>query len=130
MERYPPTAQQRPVRSDWQRDRHRFDGGLRLLHLGTCSVLVQILDGLAAACLGVLVPLVASDVAGRSGHFNLALGFVGLAIRIGATASTSLAGWIADRWGQPTAFAGLAAAGLAAMVLAWGAMPETRRFSL
>jgi sugar phosphate permease len=93
-------------------------------------VLVQILDGLAAACLGVLVPLVASDVAGRSGHFNLALGFVGLAIRIGATASTSLAGWIADRWGQPTTFAGLAVAGLAAMVLAWGAMSETRRFSL
>src|SRR5271163_4309572 len=98
MERYPPTAQQRPVRSDWQRDRHRFDGGLRLLHLGTCSVLVQILDGLAAACLGVLVPLVTSDVAGRSGHFNLALGFIGLAIGIGATASTSLAGWIADWW--------------------------------
>ena len=92
-------------------------------------MLVQILDGLAAACLGVLVPLAASDVAGRSGHFNLALGFVGLGIRIGATASTSLAGWIADRWGQPTAFAGLGAAGLAAMVLAWGAMPETRRFS-
>jgi MFS family permease len=89
-------------------------------------VLVQVLDGLAAACLGVLVPLVTSDVAGRSGHFNLALGFIGLAIGIGATVSTSLAGSIADRWGQPTAFASLAVAGLAAMALAWGAMPETR----
>jgi MFS family permease len=89
-------------------------------------VLVQVLDGLAAACLGVLVPLVTSDVAGRSGHFNLALGFIGLAIGIGATVSTSLAGSVADRWGQPTAFFGLAAAGLTAVLLAWGAMPETR----
>ena len=89
-------------------------------------VLVQILDGVAGSSLGVLVPLVTSDVAGRSGHFNLALGFIGLAIGIGATVSTGLAGSIADHWGQPTAFAGLAAAGLAATGLAWGAMPETR----
>jgi MFS family permease len=87
--------------------------------------LVQALDGLAAACLGVLVPLVTSDVAGRSGHYNLALGFVGLAIGIGATLSTTLAGAVADHWGQPAAFAGLAAAGLVALLLAWGAMPET-----
>jgi MFS family permease len=93
----------------------------------TLIVLVQILDGVAAACLGVLVPLVTIDVAGRSGHFNLALGFIGLSIGIGATLSTSLAGSIADRWGQPTAYAGLAAVGLVATVLAWSAMPETRR---
>jgi MFS family permease len=90
-------------------------------------VLVQILDGVAAACLGVLVPLVTSDIAGRSGHFNLALGLVGLAMGIGATVSTTLAGSIADWWGQPIAFAGLAAAGLAATVLAWSVMPDTRR---
>jgi MFS family permease len=89
-------------------------------------VLVQILDGVAGASFGVLVPLVTSDVAGRSRHFNLALGFVGLAIGIGATVSTGLAGSVADRWGQPAAFAGLAAAGLAAAGLAWGAMPETK----
>ncbi len=89
-------------------------------------VLVQILDGVAGASLGVLVPLVTSDVAGRSRHFNLALGFVGLAIGIGSTVSTGLAGSVADRWGQPAAFAGLAAAGLAAAGLAWGAMPETK----
>ena len=89
-------------------------------------VLVQILDGVAGASFGVLVPLVTSDVAGRSRHFNLALGFVGLAIGIGATVSTGLAGSVADRWGQPAAFAGLAVAGLAAAGLAWGAMPETK----
>ncbi len=89
-------------------------------------VLVQALDGIAGACLGVLVPLVTSDVAGRSGHYNLALGFVGFAIGIGATVSTGLAGLIGDRYGQPAAFASLAAFGLAAVVLAFAAMPETK----
>ncbi|HEV7996034.1 MAG TPA: MFS transporter [Stellaceae bacterium] len=90
------------------------------------AVPVQILDGIAGAAIGVLVPLVTSDIAGRSGHFNLALGFVGFAIGIGATLSTSLAGAIADRFGNSIALLGLAGVGLAATALVWGAMPETR----
>lgn len=89
-------------------------------------VLIQALDGLAGACVGVLVPLVTSDIAGRSGHYNLALGFVGFAIGIGATLSTTLAGWIGDRFGQPAAFAALAGFGLAACALVLTAMPETK----
>jgi MFS family permease len=89
-------------------------------------VLVQALDGIAGACLGVLVPLVTSDVAGRSGHYNLALGFVGFAIGVGATLSTTFAGWIGDRFGMPVAFAGLAVFGLAAILLMLSAMPETK----
>jgi MFS family permease len=89
-------------------------------------VLFQLLDGLAAACFGVMVPLVTADVAGRSGHLNLALGFVGFAMGIGATLSTIVAGWIADHYGDPAAFVTLALAGLAGLVLVWLAMPETR----
>jgi MFS family permease len=89
-------------------------------------VLVQSLDGVAAASFGVMAPLIVSDIAGRSGHFNLSLGFIGFAIGIGATVSTTLAGWLGDRVGNPAAFAGLAATGLAATVLVWRAMPETR----
>ncbi len=89
-------------------------------------VLVQVLDGVAGAALGVLVPLVTSDIAGRSGHYNLSLGFIGFMVGVGATFSTSLAGWIADRFGDPVAFAGLAGVGFAAMLLVWAAMPETR----
>ena len=89
-------------------------------------VLFQVLDGIGAACLGVMVPLVTADVAGRSGHLNLALGFVGFAMGIGATLSTIVAGWIADRYGDPAAFAALAFAGLAGVALVWLAMPETR----
>jgi MFS family permease len=89
-------------------------------------VIVQALDGIAAACFGIMVPLVISDLAGRSGHFNFALGLVGFAIGIGATLSTPFAGWVSDRLGIPAAFACLALAGLAATVFVWAAMPETR----
>jgi MFS family permease len=89
-------------------------------------VVVQALDGIAATSFGIMVPLIAADVAGRSGHFNLALGFVGFAIGIGATLSTALAGWIGDRFGDPVAFAGLGAIGAMALLLVWYAMPETR----
>ena len=89
-------------------------------------VLFQLLDGVAAACFGVMVPLVTADVAGRSGHLNVALGFVGFAMGIGATLSTTIAGWIADRYGDPAAFVTLALAGLAGLALVWLAMPETR----
>jgi MFS family permease len=89
-------------------------------------VCLQVLDGIAGASLGVLLPLITADVAGRSGHYNLALGFVGFAMGIGATASTGVAGWIADRAGEPFAFSALAFAGVAAVFFVWGAMPETR----
>lgn len=89
-------------------------------------VLIQALDGIAGACVGILVPLVASDIAGHSGHYNLTIGFIGLAIGVGATVSTSAAGRIADAFGAPIAFAALAAVGFAAVILALCAMPETR----
>ncbi|HEX3882468.1 MAG TPA: MFS transporter [Stellaceae bacterium] len=89
-------------------------------------VLIQGLDGIAAACVGILVPLIASDIAGRSGRYNLSLGIIGLAIGVGATISTALAGWAADVFGTPAAYASLALVGLAALLLAAGAMPETR----
>jgi MFS family permease len=89
-------------------------------------VLIQGLDGIAAACVGILVPLVASDIAGRSGRYNLSMGFIGLAIGVGATISTTLAGWIADKFGTPAAYVSLALVGLTAVLLAVGAMPETR----
>jgi MFS family permease len=89
-------------------------------------VLIQGLDGIAAACVGILVPLVASDVAGRSGRYNLSIGFIGLAIGVGATISTTLAGWVADAFGASAAYVSLALVGLAAVLLALCAMPETR----
>jgi len=89
-------------------------------------VALQGLDGIGAACFGILVPLIVSDVAARSGHFNLSLGAVGFAIGIGSTVSTPAAGWVADHFGMRLAFYCLAGIGIAAVLLAALAMPETR----
>jgi MFS family permease len=104
---------------------------LRALVFSTTSnaalvISVQVLDGIAGAGFGILVPLVVSDVAARSGHFTLSLGAVGFAIGIGSTVSTSAAGWVADHFGMRHAFYFLASVGLAAVLLAVFAMPETR----
>ena len=72
---------------------------------------LQVLDGIGAACFGIMVPLIVSDVAARSGHFNLSLGAVGFAIGIGSTLSTSAAGWLADHFGMRLAFYFLTAVG-------------------
>jgi MFS family permease len=92
----------------------------------TLVIAVQALDGIAGAGFGIMVPLIVSDVAARSGHFNLSLGAVGFAIGIGSTISTSAAGWVADQFGMRFAFYFLASVGLAAVLLASFAMPETR----
>jgi MFS family permease len=89
-------------------------------------VLIQGLDGIAAACVGILVPLVTCDIAGESGRYNLSIGFVGLAVGVGATISTTFAGRIADAFSTPAAYLCLALIGLMAVLLAFAAMPETR----
>ena len=61
-------------------------------------VLIQILDGISAAVLGVLVPLTVADITRGSGHFNLAQGTTGCAMGIGASISTVLTGYIADNF--------------------------------
>ncbi|MBN3763058.1 MFS transporter [Burkholderia sp. Ac-20365] len=101
-----------------------------LLFAGVSSpyllVPVQMLDGISAAVFGVMLPLIAADVAGGKGRYNLTIGLFGLAAGIGATLSTAVAGFIADRFGNAVSFFGLAAAGALAVLLVWAAMPETR----
>jgi MFS family permease len=92
----------------------------------TLVVAVQALDGIGGACFGIMMPLIVSDVAARSGHFNLSLGFVGFAVGIGGTLSTPAAGWLADHFGLRVAFFFLSAVGIAAVLLVLLAMPETR----
>lgn len=100
-----------------------------LLFAATASpalmVSAQSLDGIGGAVLGVLVPLVAADLTAGTARFNLCMGAIGFAGGIGAAVSTTLAGAIADGWGVPAAFLALAAAGTAAVLLVWAAMPET-----
>ena len=87
---------------------------------------VELLDGVSAAVMGVMIPLTAADLTRRNGFLNLAIGSFGLAASLGATFSTTLAGWIADRFGLEAAFLALSAAGVAALLVLLIAMPETR----
>lgn len=89
-------------------------------------VLVQALDGLASAVVGVVVPLVAADVARRTGRFALAQGMLGTAMGLGASFSATIAGVLSDHYGSGIAFFGLAAIGGVAALLPLIAMPETR----
>ncbi|MDP4025696.1 MFS transporter [Methylobacterium sp. NEAU 140] len=89
-------------------------------------VAIQMLDGVSASVLGVMVPLIVSDLTRGTGRFNLALGAVGTAMGIGAALSTSFAGVMADRLGSHSAFLGLALVGFAAFLLVALIMPETR----
>jgi MFS family permease len=89
-------------------------------------VAVQTLDGISGAVLGVLVPLALADISRGTGRFNLAQGIVGSATGIGAAFSTIGAGYLADRFGTATAFAGLAAMAVFAFVLVLAMMPETK----
>jgi MFS family permease len=105
-----------------------------LLFAGVSSpyllVPVQVFDGLSAAVFGVMLPLIAADVAGGRGRYNLCIGIFGLSAGIGATFSTTLAGFAADRYGNAASFIGLAATGALAVLMVWLAMPETRERAL
>jgi MFS family permease len=88
--------------------------------------LVQLLDGISAATIGILVPLIIADVTRGSGHFNLAQGVVATAVGIGAAFSTTLAGYTVDAFGHQTAFLILMGVGAAGFLLVMAVMPETK----
>jgi len=88
--------------------------------------LVQVLDGISAAMMGVLVPVVVADLTRQTGRFNLAQGLVGTAVGIGASLSTTIAGFLADRFGSHAAFLGLAGAAACGFLMLAAMMPETR----
>ena len=87
---------------------------------------VQLLDGISAAVMGVMLPLVVADTTRGTGHFNAALGVVGTAGAIGASLSTTLAGYASDSFGSPAAFVCLAGIAAASALMVAGLMPETR----
>ena len=89
-------------------------------------VAVQILDGITAAALGVMVPLMVADIMRGTGRFNLAQGIVGTAVGVGASISPTLAGYLTDHFGSSVAFLGLATVAALAFTAVWALMPETR----
>ncbi len=89
-------------------------------------VVIQLLDGITASVLAVMVPLVVADLTRGTGHFNLGQGIVGTATGIGASISASFAGYITDRFGSAWAFSTLAGVAVLGLAVLWLSMPETR----
>jgi MFS family permease len=87
---------------------------------------VQLLDGLTAAVMSVMVPLTIADLTRGTGRFNLTQGVVGTMMGLGASLSPTFAGYMSDTFGSPVAFMGLAAIAMIALTTVWLLMPETR----
>jgi MFS family permease len=96
-------------------------------HDPSVIVAAQLLDGVSAAVLGVLVPLVIADITRGTGHFNFAQGVIGVAVGIGASLSTTIAGYVADRFADAVVFLLLGAVGALGLMLVLVLMPETRQ---
>jgi MFS family permease len=93
-------------------------------------VVVQMLDGLTGATLGVLTALVIADLTKGTGRFNLAQGLVGTVSGIGAAISTSVSGLIVASYGQAAGFLSITGAGALAVGIFWLFMPETKSKAL
>jgi MFS family permease len=89
-------------------------------------VAAQLLDGVSGAVLAVIVTLMIADLTRGTGHFNLAQGIVGTATGIGASVSTTFAGYLSDHFGNAVAFSGLAAIAAAGLAAVWSMMKETQ----
>lgn len=92
----------------------------------TLLVAVQALDGITAAALGVMVPLMIADLTRGTGRFNLAQGIIGTAVGIGASISPTLGGHLTDAFSSGVAFLGLAGVALLGFAAVWTLLPETR----
>jgi len=87
-----------------------------------------LLDGITAAIIGAMTPLVIADVTQGTGRFNLAQGVFGAAIGVGATLKPTLSGLIVHHIGYSTGFIRLIACeGLATLVIVAVLLPETRQ---
>jgi MFS family permease len=89
-------------------------------------IVVQALDGVCAAIMGVVLPLIVADLTRGSGRFNLALGIAGSAVGIGAALSTTVAGYAADHFGSSITFYGLASIAGSGLAMVWLLLAETR----
>jgi MFS family permease len=88
-------------------------------------VLFQILDGLSATSLGILMALIVADVTYATNRFNLFRGGMGTVAKLGGAVSTTVTGLIAGNFGQRQAFFVIIAIATTAALLAL-LMPETK----
>jgi MFS family permease len=86
----------------------------------------QVFDGISAGIFAIVGVLIVADLTKGTGHYNLALGTIGAIVGIGASISTTLAGFVSEQWGFRSGFLTLAFSGVCALAVLTFAMPETR----
>jgi MFS family permease len=89
-------------------------------------VVIQVLDGITGAVLGVMTALIIADVTKGTGRFNLAQGILGTLMGVGASLSPALSGLIVHQFRYAAGFASLAAEGLLAVLVVAAFLPETK----
>jgi MFS family permease len=89
-------------------------------------VIGQCLGGISAAAVTVLTVLMIADLTTGTGRFNLVQGFVGTIIAVAAAISTGASGFVFEQLGHLSGFLILSAAALAATVLLWTGLTETK----
>jgi MFS family permease len=89
-------------------------------------IVIQALDGITGAVLGVMTALVIADVTKGTGRFNLAQGLFGTLMGVGASLSPTLSGLIVHHFGYSAGFACLAVEGAAALMVLAVFLPETK----
>jgi MFS family permease len=88
-------------------------------------VAAQATGGLTAAVIGIMTPLVISDVMRGSGRYNLAQGFAGTAQGLGSAVTNVAVGFLAQRFGYTIGFFTLAAIAVCGFAVIFLFMPET-----
>jgi MFS family permease len=88
-------------------------------------VAAQATGGLTSAIIGIMTPLVISDVMRGSGRYNLAQGFAGTAQGIGGAITNVGVGFLAQSLGYRIGFFTLAAIGACGLAVIFFFMPET-----
>jgi MFS family permease len=89
-------------------------------------VMIQLLDGLSGATLGVLTTLIIADLTNGTGRFNLAQGVAGTASGLGASFSTSITGIVTQKFGYTAGLLSVTGVGLMAVAIALVFMRETK----
>jgi MFS family permease len=89
-------------------------------------IVIQVLDGITGAVIGVMTALVIADVTQGTGRFNLAQGMFGTVIGVGASLSPTLSGLIVHHFGYSAGFLSLACEGLVALLFLAIFLPETK----
>jgi hypothetical protein len=89
-------------------------------------IVVQLLNGVSGAIIGVLTVIVIADLTAGTGRFNLAQGAVGAMIGIAASISTLSTGFLFEGVGPVAGFIAIAAVAGAATGLIWIFVSETK----